>query len=215
MPPCTLLNTPSSIFSPEKQNPRWVPDLDLHQDDQSILDSQAWLNDKIIYAAESLLRDQTKGMIFGWQSTLCCNKLDMFRPVPMDLPFIQILHINNSHWITVSNRNVKTGGLFSDSVSIYDSGRNVKISSSLIKTVCSFFKTRSSTLCFDVMNIKGQSDSHNCGVYAIAFATELAYNCDPVVCHFDDGENMRCHLKLCLNANALYPSLSNFLNYGI
>ena len=117
----------------------WISHLSLYMSDKDILDSRKWLNDAIIYAAQSLLRDQTKGKVFGWQSTQCSKQDGMFQPIPPNSPFVQILHVHQSHWIVVSNIDGKSGGSFSDTVCIFDSGRPLKLSHSIKKMVCSFF----------------------------------------------------------------------------
>ncbi len=103
---------------------------------------------------------------------------------------------------TVSNINVKSGGYFSDTVCIYDSARPQKISPAFRKLICSFFKSTSDTLRFDIMNVQGQTNSHDCGVHAIATATELTFNCDPVACKWNEGE-MRQHLTQCLENDCI------------
>ena len=175
----------------------WISHLSLYMSDKDILDSRKWLNDAIIYAAQSLLRDQTKGKVFGWQSTQCSKRDGMFQPIPPNSLFVQILHVHQSHWIVVSNIDGKSGGSFSDTVCIFDSDRPLKLSHSIKKMVCSFFKAPSDALHFDIMNVQGQNNSFDCGVFAIAYATELAYGYDSVICCWDDGK-MRQHLKHCL-----------------
>lgn len=52
-------------------NANWLLELRLTEHEKQILESKdKWLNDKLIDAAQSLLQVQSKGKIFGWQSTL-------------------------------------------------------------------------------------------------------------------------------------------------
>ena len=53
------------------------------------------------------------------------------------------------------------------------------------------------SLRFDFMNIQQQTNAYDCGIYAIACATELALGFDPVLCSWD-CEHMREHLLNCL-----------------
>ena len=55
-----------------------------------------WLNDGMIFAAMTLLREQMKEKFCGWQST----QPGGLKP---GQPFVQLLHVQKSHWITVSN----------------------------------------------------------------------------------------------------------------
>ena len=54
--------------------------------------------------------------------------------------FIQILHIDNSYWVVVSNADSQEGGYFRDTVCIYNSGSPYAISRYLKEVVCSFYK---------------------------------------------------------------------------
>ena len=113
-------------------------------------------------------------------------------------PFIQILHINDSHWVVVSNADSKEGGYFRDTVCIYDSGSPYGISRYLKEVVCSFYKNdKVDHLRFDLMNVQAQPNGYDCGVFALACATEIAHGCDPVVCCWD-VDRMRHHLLTCL-----------------
>ena len=57
-----------------------------------------WLDDNLINAAQYLLKKQNPS-IDGFQSTILSFKFQM---EPKRTPFIQILNINNNHWITIS-----------------------------------------------------------------------------------------------------------------
>ena len=86
--------------------------------------------------------------------------MSLFRAISENIPFIQILNIDRSHWIVVSNMPFNIN---SDSVFIYDS-LLMTISDSLVNMVCSFFKCSS-------------MDHLNFGVFSIAFATECIWCC--------------------------------------
>ena len=174
----------------------WIPKLGLFVSDMHVLSGDQWLTDSVIYAAQSLLHEHTKGTIFGWQSTQCSNREKLFNPVPPRTPFIQVLHVGNCHWITTSNV-THEGGSISDAVNIYDSGRATTVTSEVKKLICSFFKSSSDSIHFDLMNIQSQLNGSDCGLFALACATELAYGKDPVLCRWDCSM-MRPHLIKCL-----------------
>ena len=50
---------------------------------------------------------------------------------------------------------------------------------------------------FDIMNIQPQCNQHDCGLFALACATELVHGCDPTVCHWDVPKMIH-HLLCCL-----------------
>ena len=183
--------------SPARTPPNiWIPALDLYTEDKVTLESTSWLNDGIIYAAQSLLRDETKGQVNGWQSTQCSRNEGSFKVIPPKKPFIQILLVANCHWAVCSNIDTKDGGC-RDSISYYDSARPTCLSTKVKETICSFYKCKANTLHFDIVNIEGQMNSYDCGVYAVAIATELAFKNDPTLCRWDCPK-MRPHLLQCL-----------------
>ena len=67
----------------------------------------------------------------------------------------------------------------------------------VLEAVCSFYKSDAAFVHFDIVNVMEQPNPHDCGVLALANATELAHNCDPALCHWD-VKRMREHLLLCL-----------------
>lgn len=70
----------------------WIPKLDLYQNDKEILGSKRWINDGIVFASQSLLSLQSKGKVYGWQSTQLGKTEGLFKPIPSTSPFVQILH---------------------------------------------------------------------------------------------------------------------------
>jgi hypothetical protein len=203
--------TPHVIISPSppKYDPNvWLPSLDLYVRDKAILQSTGWHNDGIILAAQKLLEAQTRGKVFGWQSTQLSKRKGLFVVVPRCSPFVQILHVGKCHWLTTSNVNVHGGASYIDTVCIYDSGRPTTVSTDVTRSVCSFYKCLGERVRFDIMNVSPQTNAHDCGVYAIAYATELAYGADPITCNWDVGQ-MRGHLLQCLESGLLtrFPRL--------
>lgn len=149
-----------------------------------------------------MLSAQTKGAIFGWQSTQCSKREGLFTIVPQSSPFIQLLHTGSCHWLTTSNVNIRDGGCYRDVIGIYDSGQPSTVHSEITRSVCAFYKCPSDVLRFDIMNVMAQPNSYDCGIHAIAYATELSYGFDPVVCDWD-VQNMRQHLLYCFKSGTL------------
>ena len=189
--------------SPVKDDPnRWLPHLHLSLRDKSILESSQWLNDGLINAAQTLLQAKTENRIFGFQSTQLSKREGLFVHVPPNRPFIQVLHVAKCHWLTTSNVNVHGGACYKDIIGVYDSGRPKAVSAEITNSVCSFFKCTSDVIRFDIMNVIPQPNVNDCGVHAIAHATELAHGADPVTCNWDMGQ-MRKHLLSCLESGVM------------
>ena len=175
----------SSVVRPDSEF--WISDLGLFFKDKKILQSDEWLNDNIIQAAQVLLKGQFGSDIAGWQSPLL-GQVAQFKTV-IDKPFLQTMHISN-HWILVSNMPYNKE---SNNIYIYDS-LLTSISDSIVNTVCRFFKWRATDhLNFDMVNLQRQTNSYDCGVFCVAFATELAYGGDPAKCSWYLSR-MRSHL---------------------
>ena len=99
-------------------------------------------------------------------------------------------------------------GCLPDSVCLYDSGRASTVSLLTKNYICSFLRPKCETLHFELMNIQGQSNSYDCGVFALSCATELAHGGDPVLCRWNIS-CMRGHLIQCLEEGNMkcFPKL--------
>lgn len=115
----------------------------------------------------------------------------MFPPVPPNKPFIQIMHADGSHWLTVSNIDINNHSQFSDAVMIYDSGYPVAVSLAIKKAICSIMQPKAPKLHFDIVNVMSQTNGPSCN------ATELMSGFDPVLCYWDT-DVMGPHLLSCL-----------------
>ena len=120
-----------------------------------------------------------------------CAKNNSFKCLPLGSPLIQVLHVSGCHWAVVSNVCRRK------SVGYYDSAHPFTVGVNLREAVCSFYKSDAAFVHFDIVNVMEQPNPHDCGVLALANATELAHNCDPALCHWD-VKCMREHLLLCL-----------------
>ncbi len=187
----------------------------LFMEDKAILQSSCWLNDNIICAAQCLLKKHTEGDILGFQSTQLCKRKKLFNSLPPKVPFIQVMNVNESHWITVSNIRARTDSagnvdIYPDTVCVYDCNwcTKSKISLTTKQEICSFYKPTSSKVHFEYVNVDRQPNSSDCGVFALAFATELAHNSDPTLFCWDINEmrkHLIKHLINCLERGQMTP----------
>ena len=176
-------------------------------DKKAVLSPDKWLSDDVINAAQSLLAQVNPG-IKGYQNTLLGQKANGFSSLEDGEKFIQILHVMSSHWLTVSN--LKTGN--NNEAIVYDSMYGKSLPRRVQLNVCSLMRKFSiQKIRFLISNVQQQSDGSSCGVFAIAFATELAHNLNPSICNFND-EAMRQHLCNCLESKKLTPFPKNMTN---
>ena len=170
---------------------------DLYYRDREVIKSGKWLNDSIINASQNLLEAQCscRGII-GFQNTQL-SKTQGFKPMQFS-PFVQLLHVGECHWVTVSNIDLRSeGAYFNNFAQIYDSFVPSSITRQTMINVCSIMKTRKKEIHFDLVNVMRQPNGSDCGLFAVAFATELAHGYDPALCHWDTAV-MRQHLISCL-----------------
>ena len=156
-------------------------------EDKERLLSGKWLNCRLIEAAQSLL-SKAFPYIEGLQTPLNGEMFKFKRAVST---FVQILNVERSHWIVVSNVGCKKAV-----VNIYDSAYNF-LSLNTKKQICSLWQPSSDQVEFKLVNVQRQPNSSDCGLFAIANATELAHGRDPLLCTWNTCQ-MREHLFSCI-----------------
>ena len=189
---CTKPSTIILSSSPSKPYDFWIKELNLFPCDQHVVSSPVqWLNDNIINAVQKLLDVTTGSSMKGFQSTQLGWKC-AFHAIEPGHQFIQILHVDSTHWITVSNVNCNK-----NEIVVYDS-RFAGLSLKTKLQICSLIREFTLTnLKFKIANMQQQNDSCSCGLFAVAVATELSHGFDPIVCRWR-ASVMRTHLKQCL-----------------
>jgi CRISPR/Cas system-associated endoribonuclease Cas2 len=178
-------NVSSSATVPT--NGPWIADLHLGQREQEDILQHRMLDDKVINAAQTLLRRQYQ--VEGLDSSLLCQaggfQSSAFQCVQ--------IHYDESrlHWVTSSTVRGR--------VEVADSLYNGRLSDSLINQL----RQRYATLAVDnqisvfVLPVQQQTNGVDCGVHAIASAIEFLVNDGDPLAHFD-LRCMRQHLATCL-----------------
>ena len=152
----------------------------------------AWLTDNHLNFANNLLKAQYPH-IEGLQDTLLQHNLSFTLPTS---DFVQFLHVHDNHWITLSNIEDDK-----NTVSIYDSllqspDHTVK------QLVAAYLHTTEPTFTLNVRNVQHQSNTSDCGVFAIANATTLLDGERPTEKTYDQP---RRHFQQCVTACELVP----------
>ena len=167
--------------------------------DQKLLQKKTgWLNDTIIDSAMNLLQYQFPDLE-GFQSCTQAVKLDFERHQKL---FSQIINRNpdtkGTHWLTVSNINC-----MEDEAGIYDSAYDdLPHNEQLV--VASLVKTEKKILRAKFSNVYMQTNGNDCGLYAIANATALAFRLDPSKEQYIPSK-LREHLIQCLEDKEMKP----------
>lgn len=196
-------------LSANSSNDYWIEKLGLFENDRNVLLSSQWLNDNIIYVAQQLMKMSVPdGSTIGGLQSPQCGRVCGFKPAKTREKWIQLFHVNGDHWITVSNIDVGQDAARSDVVYVYDSLLQPGMSLNTKKMICSLARPVCKTVTFDIINVMSQPNTWDCGVFALANATELLYGYDPARCHWEVG-GMRKHLLECLERGHMlrFPTL--------
>eukprot|EP00118_Oscarella_pearsei_P017100 m.168497 g.168497 ORF g.168497 m.168497 type:complete len:361 (+) comp38956_c0_seq25:303-1385(+) len=152
------------------------------------------LSDIHINKGQQLLKRQFP-LVHGFQDTkkvINRGTFDQVKPF-----FVQILHVNDNHWITVSDIFCQKG-----EVAIYDS-LCLMPGDECLRHIAFFLSTLPQEITVHLMNVQLQENtSMDCGVFALAFATALCNGTDPTLMHFRRSQ-MRGHLKTCFEKESL------------
>lgn len=152
------------------------------------------LSDLHVNFSQRLLKRQFPNLR-GLQSTLYQQKseTEMSATVKDQL---QIIHCHSNHWIAVSSV-----GCMNGDVNVYDSIYS-SLDENTKRMVCNLFHTNTKNI--KVQSMQKQVGGLDCGVFAIAVITSIAYDKDPSELRFDQKE-MRRHLSNCFNDAHIKP----------
>ena len=154
-----------------------------------------WLTDRCIDAASRVLKRQfpdTPGL------NSCLLGQNLSYPVSRDF-FIQILFVNGNHWITVA-------GVPPSSVDVYDS-KYAYLSQDSKMQIASILRTSEPSVSVRMQSVQHQKGDSECGLYAIAYATDLAFGNDPASYIYKQSE-LRAHLVNCLKRDHMTPFIT-------
>ena len=152
-----------------------------------------------INLAQSILHEMFP-QLKGFQ-TVARGAVQAFLPITGN--FIQILHDGSLHWVCTANISL-TGGKDPAAVNMYDSMNQGFIAKFIKQQLASFMCIQSAEMKVIMKSVQQQTSHVDCGVFAIAFATALAFGQDPSKLRFDVPK-MRSHLVECLKLKKMSP----------
>ena len=156
----------------------------LRMSDKAVLLSHE-LDDKIIGAAQKLLLSKFPSLN-GLRSTLLQDHIRVWVN-----NYVQIFHCRSNHWITVSTIGCQPG-----EIKVYDS----LYDDVDVTTKNKLEKTFASNLRYITPRLQKQKGTIDCGLFAVAFATNLAYGRNTF--KFDQSQ-MHHHLIACFEASKI------------
>lgn len=165
-------------FIQTKGNPGtyWIEVLSLKISDKHLLEDGYWLNDRLINAGMSLLRNKHYGKNIGGLEDVVIAEDQGFHCSDSGLGFVQMVNFRGNHRVTMSNM------LHKDPLTcIYDSfqalnvkTKDNKISYPIKVELAAFGISRQSkSFTMVVENVQQQNRDEDCGLFAIAYAALL------------------------------------------
>ena len=158
--------------------------------DRKMVNEGQELSDKHILAAQQLLKKQ-----FPSNNGLNDTVTLASRSTPEPTPYVQIMHVNGNHWLTIAASNQK------GPVEVFDSLKPAKLTASTLQSIKKF---HGQTCLVKLMNNQKQEGFKDCGLFAIANATSLCFGDDPTFLLFEQ-QQMREHLLVCIEKGEMTP----------
>ena len=199
---CSSPTTPETIYlsgemSPARKEDCWkvIGTTMLNDNDKACIQSHLWLNDKVIFAAEQLLKQQ-HSHVHGLQDTIlqCTATLE----VMASKQFIQILNHGNNHWITISTMGCTLG-----TVNVYDS-MNLPLTKDLETTVADLLHVQDQYIILKYIKMQYQVGTNDCGLFAIASACAICSGENPAELKFNQA-HMRTYLLMAFENAIMTP----------
>ena len=143
--------------------------------EREMLCNNDWLTDLHMNSVQVLLKKQFP-QFGGLQNTAVLQSSGVMQPFPNDQESLQIVHVNNNHWIVASTVNCHKAD-----ISIYDSF-NSPVNKETQSILACLLKTKNDSFRIQIAKVNRQSGSNDCGVFAAAYCTSLAFGQDPFYC---------------------------------
>ena len=136
----------------------------LSEKDVQIIITRKEITDHIIGAAHCVLHKQFPDAVGLENTTLgLCSNFSVHKK-----EFSQILHTSTHHWVLVSNIGCKPS-----TINLYDSLCYGRLTSFVKKQIAGLLLEQSPSITVNIQPVQQQSNSVDCGVFAIAFLVSI------------------------------------------
>lgn len=112
--------------------------------------------------------------------------------------YVQVLHTGADHWIAINVVSDKE-------VYIYDSLFSSQPTYYTMKQIAAIVKSNSHQISLFLEKVQGQRNSFDCGIYAIAFITDLCHGINPATHQYSSSKELRQHLVNCFSNGSMSP----------
>ena len=165
-------------MSPSRKEDCWkiIGTIQLYDNDKICLESDEWMNDNVIFAAEKLLKQQHPH-VCGLQDPML--QLTSTFEVMRNKQFVQILNCAGNHWIIISTMDCNPG-----TVNVYDS-MNLPLTNDLEVTVADLLCIPEQYIILKHVKMQYQIGASDCGLFAIASACAICNGENPAEIKFD------------------------------
>ena len=172
----------------------------LSEDDLRTITGKKMLTDAAIHHFQKILQRQSPFAI-GLQDPVIGQRFQ-FRVISSD-PFVQILHDGGLHWVTISTYNCHQYG----EINYFDSLYHHRIKKHIKKQIAAIVRCDKDELVINVKPVQQQTNSVDCGIFAIAFALDILKGKDPTQLRLC-SKMMRSFLHECYTKGVLldFPS---------
>ena len=169
----------------------------LSNEDQLQIKNLEMLMDKHMEVSMTLLKMQFPN-VNGLEPTVLSQLARGFSTqVNNDSQVIQIHYNGSLHWVT-STRACKDEFVYIyDSYSVIDSSGRPRLAASLQLQVAQIYRCASNEMPILLPEMSRQCNGVDCGLYAIATATDLCFGNNPAERNYDQSQ-MRAHLLKCI-----------------
>ena len=159
-----------------------------------ILQKTTWLSDSEIHAGQMLLKRD-----YPFMDGLCDPAIKGSLVVPATSEFIQIINTGN-HWVCLSTISTTSSP---DTVKIFDSLYQ-NTNSTAVEHACRMLMYPGDKVTFINEKVQRQVGGSDCGLFSLAFATDLCHGIDPTNQNYNQG-SMRQHYVNCIENGAMSP----------
>ena len=154
----------------------------LKNTDKCLLQGGYWLNDRLINAAMTLLRNETYEKNIGGHQDVIIADDQGFHCSDSGQGFVQIVNVRGNHWVTVSNL-LNTPGITCvydslHALSIKPKEERISYPMNVDHALCQISR-REKSFTMVVENVQQQNRGEDCGLFAITYAALLCADQDP------------------------------------